>query len=161
VLKKALGICNKVLTIVGTTMIAFIVCTIFYQGIIRFTFSQTLKWVEEVAAPLLVAIVFLGIGIVEQNDGHVKMDLIYSSFPRAKKFLRINSSVITLLFAVVCVYCEYTYLPSVKGKTTSATSNIPLAFFHWTMLVGLIYWTFSVLCCIFLELKTYKESSLQ
>jgi TRAP-type C4-dicarboxylate transport system permease small subunit len=160
-LKSALGICNKILTIIGIAIISFIVVTIFYQGIIRYTFSWTLKWVEEVAAPLLVVIVFIGMGIVEQNDGHIKMDLIYSSFPGARKFFRLASLVMTLLFAVICVYCEYTYLPSVRGKTTSATSNIPLGIFHWSMLIGLVYWVLSIFSCILSEIKNGKENCLQ
>jgi TRAP-type C4-dicarboxylate transport system permease small subunit len=156
--KNVLSLCNRILTVIGSVLIAFIVLTIFYQGIIRYTFSGTLKWVEEVAGPLLVVIVFLGMGIVEQKDGHVKMDLIYSAFPHAKKFFRLTALAATLLFATVCVYCEFNYLPSVRGKTTSATSNIPLAAFHWAMLAGLVYWMLSTLCCIFSEIKNGREN---
>ncbi|GHS92545.1 hypothetical protein AGMMS50276_00670 [Synergistales bacterium] len=154
-MKKTFQLCNKVFTILGIAMIVFIVATIFYQGVVRYAFGRTIRWVEEIASYLLVGIVFAGIGIVEQDDGHVKMDLMYTVFPNAKKFFQLTSRFCTFLFVAPCIYCEIIYLPSVRGKTLGA-SGLPLGLFHWFMLFGLIYWLLSILYSSY-EITQTKE----
>ena len=144
-MKKCLAVCNKIINLFGSLIIAFVVILIFSQGVTRYFWGVTVKWTEDIASLLLVVVVFVGIGIVEQDDGHIKMDLVYSLLPNITKRVRLIAYFLTFIFAGFAIYCEVTYLPSVSGRTISPMVDFPLSFFHWCMLIGLIYWAISII----------------
>jgi TRAP-type C4-dicarboxylate transport system permease small subunit len=157
-MKRSFATCNKFIEIIGACIIAFIVSVIFYQGVTRYFIGVTFKWTEDITALLLVVIVFAGIGVVEQEDGHIKMDLIYSLFPNLKMHFKLTAYFLTLIFVGFAIYCEITYLPSVKGRTISPTVNFPTSVFHWCMLFGLVYWASSIIFNIY---TTFKNKEIK
>lgn len=63
----------------------FIILLTFLQVCLRYIFSHSFAWIEEVSRYLFVWIVFLGAAIAFDDDSHIKIDFIESKLPKKIK----------------------------------------------------------------------------
>lgn len=85
---------------VGGLMLA-ITLLILVNVVLRFAFSYTLDWTEEVTKYSLVWIVFIGGGVASREAGHLSIEMILSVLsPRAGRHLML---VVNAVSAAVCV----------------------------------------------------------
>src|SRR5699024_11533524 len=63
----------------------FIILLTFLQVCLRYMFSHSFAWIEEVSRYLFVWIVFLGAAIAFDDDSHIKIDFIENKLPKKIK----------------------------------------------------------------------------
>src|SRR5699024_11998103 len=73
----------------------FIILLTFLQVCLRYMFSHSFAWIEEVSRYLFVWIVFLGAAIAFDADSHIKIDVIENKLP--KKIKRLIQCFIVML----------------------------------------------------------------
>ncbi|MFX0200214.1 MAG: TRAP transporter small permease subunit [Candidatus Hodarchaeota archaeon] len=79
-------------------MVALTTCDV----VLRYIFNSPLEWGLEVQEFFLVGIVYLGLGYTEQQDGHVRVEMVFSLLPeKTKRVLMITTRSIMLGFLVL------------------------------------------------------------
>lgn len=99
---------DSINTWVGKT-IAFIVLPVvgvsMYEVIARYVFNQPTMWAAHILSILFVTMVVLGGGYVLLENGHVKMDVLYSRWsPRRQAITDVATFVVFLLFAAMLTW---------------------------------------------------------
>jgi TRAP-type C4-dicarboxylate transport system permease small subunit len=67
---------NKVLRLIITIVLVFLVCLLFVQIISRTFFNTGIPWIEELSKMLFVSSMFLGICVGVKESSHIKIDVI-------------------------------------------------------------------------------------
>ena len=133
------------------------ICTaITAQVMYRYGFNGTFKWVDEFCQMLVILITFFGVGQVEQNDEQIKMELVFSIFPKQRFYIEVFYKFLTLVFIGILAYSEKTFLPSVVGIKLKA-SGIPVIFVHYGIVYGIAVWFVSTLYSIQMMFRAHKE----
>lgn len=117
----------------------FICFCITAQIFCRFFLGISLKWSEELAQVAVILMVFLAQAEVEKGDEHLKVEILFSIFPKLSKAMSILGSALTILYASIIVYSGWLMLPAVK-KSTAKASGFPIRFVYYAMLIGVVFW---------------------
>lgn len=106
----------------------------------------------ETCAYLLVMMVFLGVGPIQKEGGHIEVELLSKLMKEKKIYLNMTSLSICILFSALFAYSGYLKAISTfwDGETAWFGNYIlPVWFFRWVYPIG-----FFVLCVQFiLDLK--------
>lgn len=96
--------------------------------IMRYVFSNSIYWAEELVRYLLVWIIFLGSSQVAKHEGHIAVDILHRFVPqRGKMFLDHLVNVVAILFCLVLVYYSYHQTMRVYGsQQISPALEIPM-----------------------------------
>ncbi len=90
---------NHTEEIVIVAMFALMVAVIFLQVIMRYVFSNSLSWSEELGKFLFVWITWLGISLGERKGEHIKITMLTDRLPfRVAQVVNILSEIIRSLF---------------------------------------------------------------
>ena len=77
----------------------------------RYLAGRPLVWGEDVAAFLLVAIIFGSLGFTALHGGHIRVDvLVLKLSPTKQKFVRLAVDVVSLAVLVVFTWQAYSYV---------------------------------------------------
>lgn len=98
-IKKAL--CNVDLLICGVALCTMIFVT-FIGVVMRYCFNAPIKWLEEVQLWCMVWTVYLGMGAVVRNGGHIAIEIIVELFP--KKVQKVVAVLVNLLMCALLVF---------------------------------------------------------
>lgn len=102
---KFFSIIDKIENVCLVTMFAVMVATIFLQIIMRFCFSNSLVWSEELGKFMFVWISWLGLSIGERRNEHIKITLVMDKLsPKWQKIFEIISYIILLGILGITVY---------------------------------------------------------
>src|SRR5690625_1487203 len=103
----------------------FTVVVIFIQVMMRYVFSSSLSWSEEIARYGFIWMIFIGVSYAVKKNKHLKVDAITMLFnDRAKTIMGIIANVLFLVFAVVITY--YSLEMVARITRVSAALQIPL-----------------------------------
>ena len=89
--------------------IAFIVLPLvgisMYEVIARYAFNRPTMWSGQILSIIFVAVVVLGVGYVLLENGHVRMDVLYSRWsPRRQAIADVATFIVFLLFAATLAW---------------------------------------------------------
>ncbi len=143
-MKKLMNVCNKVCYLVGCLSISVICCAVVAQVFNRFVLNGAFKWTDEISQMMLIVMVFSGMGLVEQNNEQIRMEMIYKIFPKWRFGIDLVLKIITAFFTLVLLYSEKLLFPSIRGVVAKA-SQIPIIFVHVVMIAGLVFWLLSII----------------
>lgn len=120
-----------------------IIAVCFVAVIFRYVLNDSLTWAEEVARYLFIAMVFLGGAYVILEDGHLRMDVLYTSVPRAiRRAIDGLTVVCALFFLGTALVAVWSGLGIVGGQRWS-TLPLPMQLAYLPMLIaiglGLLY----------------------
>jgi len=59
------------------------------QVIMRYIFSSSISWSEELSRYFFIWFTFLGISFAVKNNSHIRIDIIETTFPKMKKPLEL------------------------------------------------------------------------
>jgi TRAP-type C4-dicarboxylate transport system permease small subunit len=105
---KLLAIADKVLTffeewtLFVTVMVAMV--SLFFNVILRYGFSYSLAWSEELVREVILYTTFVGCSVAIKNRSTVRIDALVQLVPKLKFPLAIFSYLVNLAFAVVMLY---------------------------------------------------------
>lgn len=117
---KFLNILEKIIRVVLILLLAAMVLISFYQCIMRYVFSKSQPWCEELTLYLGVYSVLIGIAICSRRESHLQVDFLLNMFNKRTRCLltAICTAVSIIAMAVVCVYA-FQLLPVATGRATT------------------------------------------
>ena len=137
-MKKIISYLDKNLEIAFISIItALISILMFMQVILRYCFSTSIAWVEEVVVYMNIWIAFIGVGYSMKHGTDMKMD--FSSVLPAKlnKVTQYISEIIFLLFYVMIARAGFIVIASMVARgQRSPAARIPLYVVYSALLVG-------------------------
>ena len=129
---------------------ATIVAVVTTEVILRYVFSHSLIFTEELSRYLMVWIVFLGSALAVRDGSHININFLTKRFNRRNQsWLRLAAYILTLVFLVFVVVEGIKILPQ-QLYQMCITIDISLFYFYLAIPVG------SILMIIFM-LPTFKD----
>ncbi len=132
-LEKALMAVNRWALIL---LLAAMSVIIFINVIDRYFDGEALPWAEEVARHMMIWLTFLGAGPVLRYGGHLAVENLQDSLPRAGAIaLRVVIALLLLAFFVFMIWYGLLYVQRAQFQSTAAT-QISFAYIYAAMPVG-------------------------
>jgi TRAP-type C4-dicarboxylate transport system permease small subunit len=134
-MKKILSALDKVLTFFEewtlfiTVMVAMV--ALFFNVILRYGFSYSLAWSEELVREVILYTTFIGCSVAVKNRSTVRIDALVQLVPTLKFPLAMFSYVVNLVFAVMMVYFGYLLaVLQVESDQTTLILQIPTVYLY-------------------------------
>lgn len=128
---------NKLDRVIGFVFLLGIIYCIGGQIFSRMLFGKVWAWAEEVAEVFLIGTVVLFNGYAEQTDEHIRLEAMFSIFPKMKAPMLQIGRIVTILMCAMIVYTEILFIPTL-GTSATKVAHIPLALIHMMVLIGFI-----------------------
>jgi TRAP-type C4-dicarboxylate transport system permease small subunit len=113
---------------------------LFFNIILRYAFSYSLAWSEELVREVILYSTFIGCSAAIKNRSTVRIDALVQLVPRLKYPLEIFSHGISLIFAVMMVYFGYQLcVLQVESRQSTLILQIPTVYLYAILpLVGVM-----------------------
>ena len=126
-------------------LLAAMALIIFANVVLRYTTSQSIEWAEEVARHMMIWLTFLGAGPVLRYGGHIAVDNMQDSLPRAVAVtVRLLIAVLLFAFFGFMVWYGVQYMERTQYQLTAST-QVSMAWVYASMPVGgvllLLHWS--------------------
>ncbi len=138
--KTILDWIEKILFLLGTIATLGMAVVIFLQITARYLFNSPLPWPEEMAQFLFIIAVYLGVGLLEKDNAHIRCEFLLNKLSKkAETWFFIFGKVLTIFIIGGFLAGERTLLERVKNLSTPA-AQVPLLWLHVFILFGLGCW---------------------
>jgi TRAP-type transport system small permease protein len=115
-----------------------IIAVCFAAVIFRYLLNDSLTWAEELARYLFIAMVFMGSAYVIVEDGHLRMDVLYTSVPRVvRRCIDAVTVVCGFFFLGASLFAVWNGL-GVVGSQRWSSLPLPMQFAYFPMLAAII-----------------------
>jgi C4-dicarboxylate transporter, DctQ subunit len=105
--------------------------SLFLNVILRYAFSYSLAWSEELVREVIMYSTFIGCSAAIKNRSTVRIDALVQLLPRLKYPLELFSYAINLLFAVMMIYFGYLLCRlQVESGQTTLILQIPTVYLY-------------------------------
>lgn len=152
-MKKLSNIYEKIIDWAQIVFNIAIIGVVGLQIITRSLFNTPLKFPEEVSTFVMIAMVFVGISIVERYDSHLKVEFLQEYLPKGvQKWFRVISRVLILVLVGGVLAGEAQLFPQIKALKTHA-AEIPYPWLHTTIIVFTIFWGIFAVLGIIQEIR--------
>ena len=114
----------------AATLLFAAVFLIAYEVIMRYALGQSVSWVIEICEDILLFVTFLGTAWLLKKEGHVSVDILYTSLgPKTQKALDIGTSIIGALICAILTYyaAGSTMDHYARGATVIKSLTLPKA----------------------------------
>jgi C4-dicarboxylate transporter, DctQ subunit len=132
---KLFEVLDKVLTFfeewtLFITVLAAMVA-LFFNVILRYGFSYSLAWSEELVREVILYTTFIGCSAAIKNRSTVRIDALVQLVPRLKYPLAIFSYAVNLVFAALMLYFGYQLCAlQVESNQTTLILQIPTVYLY-------------------------------
>jgi len=111
---------------------------IFVQVIMRYVFSSSLSWSEELARYLFIWLIYLGISYGCKIRKHIKIDAALGLFPKnTRKYVVILGDIVFFAFAIYIMVTGYELvLMQIKLTKVSPALQVPLQYVAAAPMIG-------------------------
>ena len=133
---KVVNIVNRYF---GFVILMGIVFCIGGQIFSRAIFGHVWSWAEEIAEIFLIGTIVLYNGYAEQTAEHVRLEALFSVFPKMKQPMLQIGRFATMFMCLFVIYTEYLFWPNVVNGTTKVV-HVPLVFVHGMIAVGFFFY---------------------
>jgi len=134
-MEKILSALDKVLTFFEewtlfiTVLVAMV--ALFCNVILRYGFSYSLAWSEELVREVILYTTFIGCSVAIKNRSTVRIDALVQLVPKLKFPLAMFSYLVNLAFAVVMVYFGYLLaVLQVESDQSTLILQIPTVYLY-------------------------------
>lgn len=133
-----------VLTVIGALFLFFVSVT-FLQVILRYGFSHSLAWVDELSRYAFIWLIFLASAAAARHGAHIAITIVEDlAVPAMRRGLMILADLMLIAFAVLVGYGGY-QLMQLNWTTTSPASGLPIA---WVQLILPVFGVLTVLFAV-------------
>lgn len=143
---------KKILEIISSISVVIVGGSILIQIFFRFFLSRSLTWSEELAQIFLIVLVFIGLVLVEENDEHLQIEILFSVFPKFERGMKSLGKILSSIFAIVIMFSAFNILPATKFIKAKA-SGLPIKYVYYSMFLGALAW---LIQCIINFIKLNK-----
>lgn len=101
---------TRLTTMVITSMFGVLVLLIFTQVVLRYVFSSSLLWVEELGRFMFMWLIWLGVTIGIMKKSHIGVDFFVNLLPaKCQRWVTVLSTVITGTFFLILSYWGFNF----------------------------------------------------
>ena len=132
---KLLWVLDKVLTFFEewtlflTVLVAMV--ALFFNVILRYGFSYSLAWSEELVREVILYTTFIGCSVAIKNRSTVRIDALVQLVPQLKYPLAMFSYLVNLVFALVMIYFGYLLAAlQVESDQSTLILQIPTVYLY-------------------------------
>jgi len=125
----------------------FAMCIIVIMSVLlRYLFSFSFRWVDELTRYLFIYMVFLGIPIAFREKAHVKIEYFVSFFPKRLKYLALIFSDILILITMLYIGNSTLYMINSRlGKTLSPGLKLPMRYVYFAVIISFVLLTIEII----------------
>ncbi|MFC1867085.1 TRAP transporter small permease [Thermodesulfobacteriota bacterium] len=150
--------------VLSSVLLVFIMLSISFDVILRYTINLPLEWAVEISEYILVGMTFFATAWVLKRDGHVKMDQLFNRLsPRAQTILNVITSTLSTITCLIIAW--YSILVTLDHIHTNDSYFTTLEFPKWPVsaiiVVGFILLLFQFLRRTYGYLTDLKASPNQ
>lgn len=123
---------------IGICVVLMVVMTllIFVQVIMRYVFSNSLTWSEELARYVFIWLIYLGISYAAKQMKHVKIQAALYLFPRRlRPYITIIGDIVMFLFSLFVIWYG-AGMVAFQGMFRAAALGIPMSWIYAAPVVG-------------------------
>ena len=132
-------------TLEGWLSLAFFLLlgmTVFHQFFTRYALNDSAAWTEEIARYLLIATVFLGLGIGVVKHSHVRVDFFYRFLPKSmSRSLALTVDVLCTFYYGLCAVLTGLMMQKL-GNYQMTIIDLPMNLIYGICLLGFVLATF-------------------
>lgn len=141
-------------------LMSFMAVLIFVQVVMRYLFSNSLSWSEELARYLFVWLIYLGVSYGAKIRKHIKIDAALNLFPKkVRPFITIIGDIFFFLFAIYIVHTGYKYVVMQASlNKASPALKIPYKYVYAAPMVGFALVTIRQIQTIIYRVKTIQNA---
>ena len=132
---KLIAVVDKVLTVFEdwtlfiTVLVAMV--SLFFNVILRYAFSYSLAWSEELVREVILYTTFIGCSVAIKNRSTVRIDALVQLVPVLKFPLAMFSYLVNLVFAAVMIYFGYLMCAmQVESNQSTLILQIPTVYLY-------------------------------
>lgn len=135
------------------------VVIIFAQVIMRYVFSSSLSWSEELARYLFLWQIWVGAAFAVKHKKHLRADVLQIVLPSKLKYpLEVLYTVIWLCFSIFLAYKSSILVSTIsRVGQLSAAMRLPMKFAYASVPAGCTLMTIRLVQKIYLDYKKYKS----
>lgn len=125
---------------ISVVLMSSMAVLIFVQVVMRYVFSNSLSWSEELARYIFIWLIYLGVSYGAKIRKHIKIDAGLKLFPKKlRPYVVVLGDILFFIFAIYIVYTGYKYvlMQSTLRKVSPALS-IPYKYIYAAPFVGFI-----------------------
>lgn len=141
----------------------FSVVLIFLQVIMRYVFSNSLSWTEELARYLFLWQIWVGASFAVKRGKHLKADIVRSFIPKDKHYyLDLVATVIWLAFSVFLTYKSSALVSKISQVgQLSAALRLPMKYAYASVPAGCYLMSIRLIQKLYLENRNRKAGGTQ
>jgi TRAP-type C4-dicarboxylate transport system permease small subunit len=157
---KFLDVLEKVEKILLVISLSVMTVVIIYQVVLRYVFSASNAWSEELARYLMIFAVMLASAIALRKNSHLQIDILINLFkPRVKAIFTIISTIIGIVF--LCYLFVYSLsLLKLGMRNTSAGLGFVMAIPYGCIPLGVVLMILTSLEVIFQNLEGLRQEKV-
>jgi len=158
---KLFEVIDKVLTffeewtLFVTVLVAMV--ALFFNVILRYGFSYSLAWSEELVREVILYTTFIGCSAAIRNRSTVRIDALVQLVPRLKYPFALFSYIVNLVFAAMMVYFGYLLcVLQVESNQNTLILQIPTVYLYAILpLMGIMMFV-RVIMIMVLDIRTQR-----
>lgn len=125
----------------------FVMCVVVITSVfLRYFFSFSFRWVDELVRYLFIYMVFLGIPIAFRQKSHVRIQFFASFFTKKIKYLVLIFS--DLLILITMLYIGNSTIQMINsriGQTPSPGLKLPMKYVYLAVIISFILLTIEII----------------
>lgn len=128
-LSRSCDILNKITALICAVAIGLLPIMIFYDVIARYFFNAPTIWASELALYIVQGIVFLPMGLLINNNDHVRVTLLTDHLStNTQKWLHAFSLFMVIIFSIIIIIYgwQYTTHTWTQGQLSPTLLAVPL-----------------------------------
>ena len=153
---------NRIEEVLGVCLLAFILVILSYQIILRFIFSASNSWSEELARYLFVWFVYMTASFAIFQWAHIRIEALIGIWPKAlRKYVAVLGALVFLVYSGVIFYFSANYTMDLfLTDQVSMGMRIPM----WTMYAAIPvshgFWVIRLIQRLVLYFKNPQDFAL-
>lgn len=139
-MSKIINVIEKAVDYIQIVFLCSIVAGIGAQIFSRKIFDKPLEFPEESSMFMLIAVVILGIVIVEKENSHIKVEYFFERMShKGKKIVLLSGKILTFIIVLAILNGERQLFPRIFHLKTTA-AGIPYLWIHTIIAISCILW---------------------
>lgn len=141
--------------IVLVALLSVMVAAIFYQVIMRYVFSNSPSWTEELTRYAFIWCIYFGVSYGVKMDAHIRVMAAVNLLPKkGQQVMVILADLLFLAFAVFILYQGVTMTSTIAmlGRKSPAL-EIPMQYIYSALPAGFVCIIFRLLQSLFYQVK--------
>jgi TRAP-type C4-dicarboxylate transport system permease small subunit len=145
-------------TLFVTVVVAMV--ALFFNVILRYGFSYSLAWSEELVREVILYTTFIGCSVAIKNRSTVRIDALVQLVPRFRYPLAIFSYAVNLVFGGVMIYFGYLLcVLQVESSQTTLILQIPTVYLYAVLpLMGAMMFV-RVLIMMYTDIRAHRAAA--